>query len=137
MDLDFGPSRTEKKSHELESDVSAKGHTESGIFCNKINCEYSFVEMFVFMINKNICNLGNKEKVRCNSGNETYRACEKVEAIGQINTVFRIRVPLSGSGFCFFFLCPNPEKHTKFLILDQCGGVGSVPDLDPCCKRGL
>ena len=108
MDLDFGPSRTEKKSHELESDVSAKGHTESGIFRNKINCEYSFVEMFVFMINKNICNLGNKEKVRCNSGNETYRACEKVEAIGQINSVsdpgpfVRIRIglflPVSESG---------------------------------------
>lgn len=24
---------------------------------------------------------GNKEKVRCSSGNETYRACQKVEAI--------------------------------------------------------
>jgi hypothetical protein len=29
---------------------------------------------------------GNKEKVRCNSGNETYRACEKVEAVGKSAT---------------------------------------------------
>ena len=31
----------------------------------------------------NVLILGNKEKVKCSSGNDTYRACEKVEAIGR------------------------------------------------------
>jgi hypothetical protein len=44
--------------------------------------------LFKIWINNSYFYLGYKEKVKCSSGNETYRSCQKVEAIGKYLRTF-------------------------------------------------